>query len=179
LDNCDKRSSPKNLRCSAEMHSARNTLCAELSSAYIWIKICRQAGVGILHADISLMQIIIIKNNRLCDNSFADTIWVSFNNAVRDSFSRLSLPSPDVSLDLAPCARSRPFEEPADAIPRFGKRHPAMHAQFSQPTSTIGRTVASCSCFISCQYMVPPFPYFSPHFCFHSFILKHLEDKEN
>lgn len=107
MNNCDKRSSPKNLRCSAEMHSARNTLCAELSSAYIWIKICRQAGVGILHADISLMQIIIIKNNRLCDNSFADTIWVSFNNAVRDSFSRLSLPSPDVSLDLAPCARSR------------------------------------------------------------------------
>lgn len=61
---------------------------------------------------ISLMQTTIIKSNRLRDSWVVDTIWVGFNNAVRDSFSRLSLPSPDISLDLGACAtRSRTFSK--------------------------------------------------------------------
>lgn len=45
-----------------------------------------------LSAGISFMQTIIIKSSRLRDSPFVDIIWVGLNNAVRDSFSRLSLP---------------------------------------------------------------------------------------
>lgn len=54
-------------------------------------------------------------------------------------------------MDLAPCARSRTFGEPADAIPRFGERHPAMHR------ATFTTTVHDWEhrCFVFAFYWLP------------------------
>lgn len=109
-----------------------------------------------LGAGISLMQTIIIKSNRLRDSPFADLIWMGFNNAVRDSFSRLSSPPLDVSLDLAPYARSRTFRRARgrdSAIWRTTSGDASRN--FPQPACTIRSTVVSCSRFIGCRYVVP------------------------
>lgn len=69
------------------------------------------------------MRTTIIKSNRLRDSPLADTIWMGFNNAVRDSFSRLSSPRPRNRI-LGPLREVKDVRK-AVAIPRFDVRHPA------------------------------------------------------
>lgn len=126
---------------SAEVRLMRNTLYKNcvLLDAHAIMDEWWHLGAG--------MQTIIIKSNRLRDSPFADIIWMGFNNAVRDAFSRLSLPRRMYPWTLRLMRGQGRFGEPADAIPRFGERHPAMHrATF---------TTSEHRCFVFAFYWLP------------------------
>lgn len=122
------------------------------------------------------MQTIIIKSNRLRDSPFADIIWMGFNNAVRDSFSRLSLPRRMYPWTLRLTRGQGRFGEPADAIPRFGERHPvAMHrATFTTNGHDREHRLFRVRVLLLASSWYHSFLYFSPFFRFHSFILRNV-----